>query len=483
MLLCLSGCNQQDVQSPTTTSTITNTTTTTTTTTTTISGGSSTTTTTTIDGGSVTTTSTTTTTTSIPGAAIAPTDLAYLGAFRLPSSIADPDAGWAWGGTGAAYYASGDPGGAADGFPGSLYGIGHDHTKYIAEVSIPTPVISAGKNVNDLNSATMLRDFTNIRSGIGALDPLFVDVSQLSRADLAILPALGDQASAKLYSCWGVHFQSDNSLTPSHSWCDLDLTNHQGAWWIAANNELTLYSVNDYLFEIPEAFASSYLNGRRLATGRYRDGGWGGLGPNLFAVAPWAAGNPPASGTILPVTTLIRYPSNHPDGYMFGRTEKMNNYLHSDEWSGGAWLTAGSKSAVIFVGTKGTGTAEAWYGYSNGVVYDEEHPPLPPEPAYPYNDRGWWAPSFEAQMIFYNLSDLAAVAQGTKQPYEIQPYATLCLDSYLFNINKTAGLPVRLEKLRLGACTYDNSNRLLYIFEYRGDAENDRPLVHVFRVN
>jgi hypothetical protein len=453
LLLCVVGCGQPAVQEAGAT------------TTTTVSGG--------------------VTTTTIPSTAILPADLTYLGAFRLPASAAYPDTGWGWGGTGAAYYSSGDPGGAGDGYPGSLYGIGHDHTKYVAETSIPVPVISASKDLSALNTASMLRDFTNIRSGISALDPLFADVSQLSRADLAILPALGSQTSPKLYSCWGVHFQSDAAMAPSHCWCDLDLTNHQGAWWVLAKDELTLYSTNDYLFEIPEAFANAYLSGRRLATGRYRDGGWGGFGPSLFAIAPWAAGDPPSSGTVLPATTLIRYPSNHPDGYLYGRTEKMNNYLHCDEWSGGAWLTAGSKSAVIFIGTKGTGTTEAWYGFSNGVRYPINEPPeipIPPYPPAPYDDRGWWASSFEAQMIFYKPSDLAAVAQGTKQSYQVQPYATLSLDPYLFNIAKTAGLPSQLQKQRLGACTYDSTNHLLYIFEYRGDAENDRPLVHVFRI-
>ena len=433
-----------------------------------------------------TTTSTTSTTTAVPSGVLGPANLTYLGAFRLPASAAYPDAGWAWGGTGVAFYSSGDPGGASDGYPGSLYGIGHDQVKYVAEVSIPAPVVSAGKNLGDLNTAATLRDFTSVRSGISALDPLFVDVSQISRADLAILPALGGQALPKLYSCWGVHFQTDAAMAPSHSWCDLDLTNHQGAWWAVASTETTLYATNDYLFDIPEDFATAYLGGRRLATGRYRDGGWGGFGPSLFAIAPWAAGNPPASGTVLPATTLIRYPSNHAEGYLYGRTEKMNNYLHCDEWSGGAWLTVGDKAAVVFIGTKGTGTTEAWYGFSNGVRYPIEDPPeipFPPYPPAPYDDRGWWASSLEAQMIFYNPSDLAAVAQGTKQPYEVQPYATLSLDNYLFNINKTSGLPSRLEKQRLGACTYDSINHLLYIFEYRGDAENDRPLVHVFRVS
>jgi hypothetical protein len=43
-----------------------------------------------------------------------------------------------------------------------------------------------------------------------------------------------------------------------------------------------------------------------------------------------------------------------------------------------------------------------------------------------------------------------------------------------FNVNRN--------KQRLGDCAFDRDRGLLYIVEYRGDAENDRPLVHVFKV-
>jgi len=37
--------------------------------------------------------------------------------------------------------------------------------------------------------------------------------------------------------------------------------------------------------------------------------------------------------------------------------------------------------------------------------------------------RGWWADSIQAQILCYNPSDLAEVAQGRKKSYEPQPYA------------------------------------------------------------
>ena len=40
-----------------------------------------------------------------------------------------------------AYYPDGDPEGD-DGYPGSIFGIGHDQTQYVSEISIPVPVAS-----------------------------------------------------------------------------------------------------------------------------------------------------------------------------------------------------------------------------------------------------------------------------------------------------------------------------------------------------
>jgi hypothetical protein len=87
-------------------------------------------------------------------------------------------------------------------------------------------------------------------------------------------------------------------------------------------------------------------------------------------------------------------------------------------------------------------------------------------------------------MIFYNPDDLAAVAAGTMASHQPQPYATLSLDAYLWRIDKInhPDFNVNQNKQRLGDCAFDRDRGLLYIVEYRGDAENDRPLVHVFKV-
>jgi len=397
---------------------------------------------------------------------IMPTDFEYLGAFRLPY-IEQTDSsgltiGWHWGGTGATYYPGNN----------SLYIIGHDHTMYVSEVSIPVPVNS--RNINDLNTATTLRPFTNIRAGIVPLITLFE--GEIHRGGLAYL-------SGKLYSCWGAHFQEGGQNLPPFAWCDLDFTNRQGAWRV--NDDPLLYQSNDYMFDVPSSF------GNYVATGRFRDGGWGGNGPNLWLFAPWKAGNPPVNGTNLTGIRLLGYSSTAPEGFDFNGGHQINNFNTATDWSGGAWLTSGDKGAVIFVGTRGIGAA--WYGFANGTRYPIEDPPevdYPEVPAYPNNERGWWATSFEAQVILYDPADLARVANGTRQPYEPQPYASLSLNQFLYNQDKInhPNFQANRNKYLLGACAYDRTNRRLYIIEYRGEPagqgfNDDNPIVHVFRIN
>jgi hypothetical protein len=383
-----------------------------------------------------------------PGQLVQPTDLVYVGVFRLPDG--PPEIGWEWSGAAMAYYPDGDPDGPADGFPGSIFGTGHNWNQYVSEISIPVPVNSPTKNVNDLNTATTLQDFQDIRGGL-------FGYMEIPRVGLAYLSAQGSQTRGKLYFCWAPHM-GEGETNPSHGWCDLDLSNPQtaGAWRIG---EYWNYVTTDYIFPIPQAWADANAPGMYLATGRFRDGGQGAQGPSLFAYGPWNEGNPPEPGsTLLTIIPLLLYGDVYTEG-----SPTMNNYHHSDEWSGGAWLTAGDKSAVIFVGTKGQGNC--WYGCADGT----DQPPWPDD-----CDRGWWSDSFVGQILFYNPADLAAVARGEMETWEPQPYATLDIDEYLYHIESTQ------QWHHVGAASFDRERGLLYVFEPLADG--DKSLVHVWRV-
>ena len=432
---------------------------------------------------------------------IAPSDLVYQGAFRLPDEGERPLT-FAYGGAAMTYNPDGDTAGTADGFPGSLFIMGHDRLAYgelpngnqVAEVDIPLPLISS--TVNDLPQAGFIQPFHDVASGF------FLNYDEIPRAGMQYLHHAA--TGAKIHLAWGQHLQPESvAALGSHAWFDpnLDAPHMQGVWFIGQQSP---YSVSGYLFAIPPSWADQYTDGRYLAAGRFRDGGWSGMGPTLFAYRPWLdeAGTPAPDGTHLEEVTLLHYQSSERGD---GIEHTLNGYQHPDEWEGGAWLlTPGGKSAVIFAGTKSVG-AKYWYGYVNpagpeypcvdGDMVDQfitcrladGSPCSPPDliECTVHNDyRGWWSTALEAQIIFYDPDDLAKVAVGALQPWEPQPYAVLNLDPVLFH--NPSGVELDMlgkgiqRRFRIGEVAYDQAHGLVYILELYADEA--KPVVHVWKV-
>ena len=393
-----------------------------------------------------------------------PEDLEYLGAFRLPE--ASGGSNWEYSGQGLTYYPGGDPSGPDDGFPGSLFGFGHDHHVQVSEIGIPAPVIS--KNLDDLNFATTLQPFGDITNGI--FNPEEMD---LPVADLAYLPSQDGVGPGELHFTFGQHFQD---FEPSHGRAGLDLSDPRpvGPWTFG---DYTNYATNDYLFEIPADWAAAYARGQLLATGRFREGVWGGYGPALFAYSPTASGN-----KLTTITPLLLYGIQEPGltDIVSDESRQMNGYQLADHWMGGAWLSAGNRSAVIFAGTKAIG--HSWYGFANGLVWEydcaEQNPPTCPDPPeWPYDNRGYWADDYQAQIIFFNPADLASVARGEMQTWEPQPYAALVLDEYLYDPD------LNYEDYKrdlVGAIAFDREHGYLYVIERLADEY--KSVIHVWRV-
>lgn len=424
-----------------------------------------------------------------------PADFQYLGAFRLPGSEERPRT-FEYGGNAMTFNPDGNAGGPADGFPGSLFITGHDRVAYgavpdggqIAEVSIPVPVNSSNRSA--LNTAGFVQNFTNVFEG------WFTDREEIPRMGLQYLNHTA--TGPKLHATWGNHQQE----TPEHgyTWLASNLANPQiqGPWNIGVLNR---YRLSGYIFELPASWADQHAAGRYLVTGRYRDGGWSGMGPNLFAYRPWtdAAGTPAAANSQLGETTLLAYAET------LGETQDvtyhtLDDYQHADEWEGGAWITASTgKSAAIFAGTKATG-AKCWYGYAS---LDSAGSPCvsPSDPrcwladgsacpasdtveCHGTTDRGFWSSRWDAWIILYDPSDLARVAAGEMESWEPQPYAHLDIDEHLFMNPDSVDLATIGEgdqrRFRIGATAYDRDNDLLYVLELYADGA--KPIVHVWRV-
>lgn len=385
-----------------------------------------------------------------------PSNLVYKGAFKLPEGQDYETKTWDWGGNAAAYYKSGDKTGADDGYPGSLFASGNAQKMYIGEISVPKPVKSAKKKLSVLNTATNLQGFYDISNGL-------FESKEIPRLGLTYLKKQGEQYSGKLYYNFGWHMQ-ERMKKSSIGWFDIDLAdaNMKGPWKVKNKRN---YATSNYLLNIPRKY-SKKLDGMKLGAGRFRDGGQGGQGPSLYALAPWQEGNPPKAYSKLKNKTLLHYKTAYVDP---DSNFALDNYANSDQWGGGAWLTLKNKSAVIFVGFKGKGNC--WYGYYDGTVWPD-NPPFPePGPG----ERGWWSDSFEAEILFYKSSDLIKVAKRKMAAYEPQPYAIKNIESKMFWKTST-------EQRSIGGVTYDRKHNLLYVFEFRGDQKKQRPLVHVWKI-
>jgi hypothetical protein len=428
-----------------------------------------------------------------------PKALRYQGAFRLPQGGERPKT-FAYGGNAMTFRPDGDPSGARDGFPGSLFLTGHERIAYgevpdgdqVAEVTIPKP--SRTRDVNALPRARFLQPFQDFAKGH------FKAFEELPSVGLQYLDT--PETGPKIHIAWGQHFEPE---TPAgtHGWFSPDLKrpDFKGEWFLEGRS---FYSINSYMMEIPKDWADAHVGGRRLATGRYRDGGWSGMGPALFAYAPWqdGKGKAPPPGAKLQSTTLLLYENSRNSD----RIERaLKDYQHPDDWSGGAWITSASgQAAVLFAGTKATG-AKYWYGFVNPagpdipcvfgpVVSEYTACRLADGSACPSKDmtecqghddmRGWWSSRFEAQFILYDPDDLARVAAGKMKPWEPQPYAVLDIDKLLYktrspDVDQLISTGVQ-RRYRTGGVAFDRAHGLLYVLEQFADEA--APVVHVWKV-
>jgi len=432
---------------------------------------------------------------------LVPSDFTYLGAFRLPGSEERPYT-FAYGGEAMTFNPNGDSKGAADGFSGSLFVMGHNRMPYgelphgnqLAEISICKPLVT--KQVEQLPQAVFLQNFHEIDPG------LFAYLDEIPRVGIEYLdnPATG----AVLHLCWGQHFHhEDEALGPTHTWVSPALGQkiEPNGWYIGNQSP---YSVNNYLFSVPTEWAGEHLGGRLLATGRFRDGGWSGMGPSLYAYVPWdtETGLPVASGTHLEEIVLLQYARSDETDII---EHSLEGYQHGDEWEGGAWITTDSgRNAVLFAGTKSIGE-RYWYGFINATGPDypclqeefigeftllrfADGTPCPNETDWvcedPISGRGWWSSAFSGQFILYDPADLASVAAGAMEPWEPQPYMRFSIDDVLF-LNpsgvdiETLGFGVQ-RRFRLGDVCFDRGNGLLYVLELFADEA--KPVVHVWRI-
>ena len=217
------------------------------------------------------------------------------------------------------------------------------------------------------------------------------------------------------------------------------------------------------------------------------------MGASLFAFAPWGvylpenvAGNdttsppPDARDNATPIPTS--YGETTKPNHWFPYTQLLeygvspsngNNVTHpvddgafNTSMTSGAWLTVGTKQAIIFDGGQCYRTFA-----NNDYSYPSNYHPA----AEVYGDsEGYHADPCGPVFWFYNVDDITDVALGTKHPYDPQPYSRMDLTSYM-----VMGSPV------INGMAYDETANRLYVVEriINPSYSTLPPIIHVFQLS
>jgi hypothetical protein len=167
-------------------------------------------------------------------------------------------------------------------------------------------------------------------------------------------------------------------------------------------------------------------------------------GPAAASFDPDALGN---------ATTLVAYPQDHQTLGTYGASGSHPVFNGSTRVAG-VVFPAGTRS-VLFIGSTGVGN----YCYGEASACNDPSNNSKGEHAYPY--RGYvWA---------YDANDLAAVKTGSKQPWQVVPYAT-------WELTALGNVPY----WGIGGAAWDPTTKRIYLSEKNADGE--RPIVHVYVV-
>jgi hypothetical protein len=385
---------------------------------------------------------------------VTPGNFEYLGAFRPPSSEGMRSK-FGFGGWAVTYSPDGDPRGADDGFPGSLYLVGFPPEQMVVELTIPIPRRS--HMIDHLGVAEILQPFGDITGGLQELltgdstEPFMIGGMQVTGGRL-------HWTLFKYYNVAGHPF-------PSHGVSSLRIDSHasvRGLWSLgpvgSSEPQWHSYKHAGYIAEIPTDVAERHLSGRTLMSGLQISTGrsFSSQGPALFAYQLPDVDLPPDSS--LDAVPLLWYTEQQP----------LQGHHPADRWTGAAWVTLGAKQAVVFAGRK-----------AHGDVYYGE-----PRPGDCYEYKGYHGASYEAQLLFYAPEDLIAAADGRKSAVLIEPW-------YRWDSQDPGGGPDRFMfrecRRDIGGMTYDRVRKLLYLVEAEAGFTQDdpwepTPVIHVFRL-
>lgn len=361
-------------------------------------------------------------------------DLAYLGAFRLPADGSITGDTFSYGGRAISYYAPNN----------SLYVSGARASDYItrmAEVGIPT--VTTSGTVAGLNTASVLQNFHDATEYYYTLmnpDPTSYMVLSAS------LPYHN-----KLLQGLYVFYDNSNSAYLSHitSGLDLSVTGDVNGPYSISPHYVSF--VGGYMAIVPPEWVS--LIGAPAVAGNccLSIVSRTSYGLSLFGFDPDDFGvHEPTPGV-----DLFYYTAAHE---MPGATDNaQNNYWTLATQVTGVVFPTGTRS-VLFFGRHGTGPY--CYGEVGAPEFCGDTTVTSRGPhAQPYHEYVW----------AYDANDLVAAKNGSINLYDVAPYAVWSLDlPYTYNYNI------------LGAA-YDPVGQRIFVSQEGADSTH--PIIQVYKVN
>jgi hypothetical protein len=355
------------------------------------------------------------------------TDIEYLGAFRLPQGTFGGSR-FGYGGRALTYYK--DTSGRE-----TLFMQGHDwYPGLVAQVQIPEIVNSS--NGDGLRRAILMQGFNDITEG-------------------RLPSAAGDKLGSMM-----VH--DGKLIVGSYAW--YDATNGQKQ--TIGTSSLDLATTGDFSGFYPPTGTNPGRLGRymtpipdewqSLLGGPAMNGaccisiiGRTNYGPGVSVFDPDDVG----SVSPVPVNELIRHTIDNPArmGTIMGGCGVDNDVWNCSSTMGGIAFPTGTRS-VLFFGSIGLGPV----CYKNLTG-----------PSSCWGTDGYYAPPYRYQIWAYDANDLAAVKNGQKQSWQVEPYALL-MTGFEYKTN-TAGYT--------GVAFDPDTNRVFLV-----EANGEDPIIHVIRI-
>lgn len=360
---------------------------------------------------------------SFAGQRIQSTDLTYLGTINITHSDGTcPETSYSRG-TGLTYNPAGN-GGA-----GSFYISGRMTNHCVAEITKP----SVG------GTATFIQNYTEPTNGTW---------SQI--ADCYNGCFIGGHLlyNNNLYLTAVSYYDAGYNQTKSLWRHNLTLSNHSGMVGPVAAGPGNQGMYNQYMDNVPAAF-QAMLGGPAVIGGccvpiTSRTS----LGPALYAFDPERPGT---------VTPLLGYPDGHQTLNPFGASGSHPEANPTTRMAGVSFVEG--TDTILFVGTTGKGQ----YCYGGSECSDPMYSEYKGVHAYPYVHYMW----------AYDVDDLAAVKAGTKQMWDVLPYAHWELP----NIGAV------VDEWSATGMAFDPAAKLLYVLKARESNGAIWPQIHVYSVN